>query len=298
MADTLPSYSDIAPTLKPYVTSGLTNAQKSMDPANNPYYGLGSFYADTGKTGLIGTNPMLDKYYTGSASLGSSASNAPAAEMISAGGLGSLNAGNSYLNMASDPNAVSSFMNPFVSNVVERQKQGAINDYARTIPGMGANASRVGGLRGSRNAIVQAEGQRNLGNKLDDITASGFSDAYKAAQDIMKGGAEYNLRGNTAGINAGAALSTAGDTEFRQKLAALGNLNTAGTSARGIESENVNKSLADRKAESDWNAAQAERFLNSLKGLGGMTGSQPGSSSSSGDLVAILTGIFGALKGG
>jgi hypothetical protein len=299
MADTIPSYTDVAPTLKPFVQSGLTNAQNAMDPKNNPYYGLGSFFTDTGKTGLIGTNPMLDKYYTGSEGLTSSDSNAPATNMLSSAGLGSLNAGTNYMTTAGNSNYINSFMNPFLDNVTERQKQGAINDYARTIPGMGANASRVGGLGGSRNAIVQAEGQRNLGNKLDDISAKGLSDAYNNAQDILKQGTNFGLQGYNQATNAGTALSNAGNTEFQQKLAALSNLNTAGTSSRGIESENINKSLADRKAQSDYSAVQAERFLNSLKGIStGGIGSQPGSSSSSGDLVAILTGIMGALKGG
>ena len=144
MADTIGS-TDIAPTLKPFVQSGLTNAYAAMDPKTNPYYGLASFFADTGKTGLVGTNPMLDQYYTGSKGLTSSASNAPAADMISTGGIGSLNAGSNYMTAAGNSNYINSFMNPYLSNVTERQKQGAINDYARTIPGMGANASRVGG---------------------------------------------------------------------------------------------------------------------------------------------------------
>ena len=297
MADTIGS-TDIAPTLKPFVESGLTTAQNSMNPANNPYYGLGSFFTDTGKTGLVGTNPMLDQYYTGSSGLTSSASNAPAAGMISAGGIGSLNAGTNYMTAAGNSNYINSLMDPYLSNVTERQKQGAINDYARTIPGMGASAARAGGLGGSRSAIVQAEGQRNLGNKLDDINASGLSNAYNNAQDILKQGTNFGLQGYNQGINAGSTLANVGNTEFQQKLAALNNLNTAGTSARGIESENINKSLADRKANADYSSVQAERFLNSLKGIGsGGTGVQPGSSNSAADWMdafgSLLSSYFG-----
>ena len=155
-----------------------------------------------------------------------------------------------------------------------------------------------GGLRGSRNAIVQAEGQRNLGNKLDDINASGLSNAYNNAQDILKQGTNFGLQGYNQGINAGNALANVGNTEFQQKLAALGNLNTAGTSARGIESENINKSLADRKGQSDYTAVQAERFLNALKGVGsGGTGSQPGSSDSSADWMSAIGSLLSSYFG-
>ena len=76
-------------------------------------------------------------------------------------GIGGLGAGQQYAQMATDPTAISAYMSPYMQNVVDYQKEQAIRDYSRGLPGMGAAAARSGAFGGSRHAIVEAEGQRN-----------------------------------------------------------------------------------------------------------------------------------------
>ena len=77
------------------------------------------------------------------------------------------------------------YMNPFVQQALEPQlrearRQAEIDRIA--------NASRMaqaGSYGGSRQAILEAEGLRNLGTRLGDITAEGYQTAYdKAAQQF------------------------------------------------------------------------------------------------------------------
>ena len=51
-------------------------------------------------------------------------------------------AGAQYAGMATDPNAVSSYMSPYMQNAVDVQKQEAIRDYQKTMPMLGAQAVR------------------------------------------------------------------------------------------------------------------------------------------------------------
>jgi hypothetical protein len=74
------------------------------------------------------------------------------------------------------------YMSPYMKNVMEQQKQGAIQDYARQLPGQTSAAFQAGAGRGTRSALLQAEGQRNLQNQLQDITAKGTQSAYENAQ--------------------------------------------------------------------------------------------------------------------
>lgn len=101
---------------------------------------------------------------------------------------------------------MSNYMSPYMQNVVEQQKQGAIQDYARSIPGMGSNAARIGGLGGSRNALVQAEGQRNLGNMLGNIQATGSQAAFQNAQQQFNADQARQMQARLANQQAG--LST------------------------------------------------------------------------------------------
>ena len=74
------------------------------------------------------------------------------------------------------------FMNPYQQAVTDIQKREAI----RTSEMMGDKtadaAAMSGGLGGYREAILQAERERNLGQQLDDIQAKGSLGAFQSAQ--------------------------------------------------------------------------------------------------------------------
>jgi hypothetical protein len=106
---------------------------------------------------------------------------------------------------------VNQYMSPYIQNVVSQQQQGAIRDYSKQLPGMGASAARAGGLGGSRNAILQAEGQRNLQQQLQDINARGLQSGYESARSQFNT-ANQNMLAGAQGMTAGAQgiLSGAG----------------------------------------------------------------------------------------
>jgi hypothetical protein len=74
------------------------------------------------------------------------------------------------------------YMSPYQQSVTDFQKQEAVKDYSRALPGMGAQASGAGAFGGTRHALVAAEGQRNLQNQLGGIQAIGSQNAYQNAQ--------------------------------------------------------------------------------------------------------------------
>lgn len=74
------------------------------------------------------------------------------------------------------------YMSPYQQNVTDFQKQQAIMDYGRSLPGQNAQAVGSGAFGGSRQAIAYSEGQRNLQNQLGGIQALGSQNAYQNAQ--------------------------------------------------------------------------------------------------------------------
>lgn len=79
--------------------------------------------------------------------------------------------------------AAQQYMSPYQQQVIEQNKQAAVQDWQRTQPAAQAQAFQQGAGRGSRSALLQAESQRNLQNQLGDIQAKGQQSAYENAQN-------------------------------------------------------------------------------------------------------------------
>jgi len=80
------------------------------------------------------------------------------------------------------PGAAESYMSPYMQNVVDIQKREAqrASDVQRT-QDLSA-ATKSGAFGGGRQAIIEAERQRNLSQQLGDIQATGSQAAFQAAQ--------------------------------------------------------------------------------------------------------------------
>lgn len=146
-----------------------------------------------------------------------------------------------YFQSAFDrPGGLNQYMSPYMQNVVEEQKRQAISDYSRQLPGMSAAAARAGAKGGTREALLQSEARRNLGEQLGTIQATGLQNAYQqaaqqAAQDAQLR-AQYGLAGTQLGEQSrqfGAGLGLQG---LQQQLAAAGQLGQLGQQQFGQQS--------------------------------------------------------------
>jgi hypothetical protein len=73
------------------------------------------------------------------------------------------------------------FMSPYQQNVIDIQKREARRQSDITGEQIASQAAQAGGLGGYREAILQAERERNLGQQLGDIQATGSQQAYQQA---------------------------------------------------------------------------------------------------------------------
>lgn len=150
----------------------------------------------------------------------------PAAQLSQAtgfAGLAGLGAQRPLYRSAFDrPGGLSKYMSPYMQDVVEQQKQQAVQDYARQIPGLRAASTRAGALGGTREALMQSEAQRNLQGQLQGIQATGLQNAYQqaaqqAAQDAQLR-AQYGLAGLGQQLSAAQTLGTLGQQQYQQAL--------------------------------------------------------------------------------
>jgi len=109
--------------------------------------------------------------------------------------------------------AMQEYMSPYMQGVVEAQKRAATREYMQGLPAIGAQAARMGGRGGTREALLQSEAQRGLAQRLSDIEATGLQQAYQQA-------ASQFGQDRAAQMQAALANQAAGLTTGQQNLQA------------------------------------------------------------------------------
>jgi len=116
--------------------------------------------------------------------------------------------GDSYAPLNYEDN-LQRFMSPYQQNVTDIEKREARRQSEISGKGIQDAATSQGGLGGYREAIVQAERERNLGQQLGDIQARGSQSAFESAQQQLEreragglGAAQFGLQKFTAGEGA------------------------------------------------------------------------------------------------
>ena len=123
-------------------------------------------------------------------------------------------------------------MDPFLQNVVDIAKREARRDEDVAAQQRAAQAVGAGSFGGSRQAIVESEAERNLGERLADIQARGLSASFQNAQQAaeqqrareMTGGRQFAALGDTTGARARsdiAGLAGIGETQQQRSQQAL-----------------------------------------------------------------------------
>lgn len=133
--------------------------------------------------------------------------------LVGAGGLSALGAGQTYMNMATNPGAQQAFMSPYVQNVVDLQKQEAIRDAQKAQLAQNLGAARQGTYGGARQLLAGTERERNLQQNLANIQATGLQQAYDKAIQGMQFGTTAGLQGAQAATQAGATLGQLGTAQ-------------------------------------------------------------------------------------
>ena len=136
------------------------------------------------------------------------------------------------------------FMSPYIGaalepQIAEAQRQAEIQRVQ--------NASRLGkagAFGGSRQAIMESEGQRNLLRNLADITGRGYQQAY------TQGLGQFNIEQDRA--------RQAQDLTNRYGLSALGAQQAAGGIQRDIEQQGIGADYAQFKEERDYPFKQVQ----------------------------------------
>ena len=199
-----------APQIAPYGEGVLAGAAKAVE---SPYQSYADWAQSQGLTGdqIAGFTDLQKQAFTGAGQLGQDQYSQQAAQ-----GLAGL-AGQTF-----DQNTAQQYMNPYMQSVVDIQKREAQRQSGIQGVQQQAGAAQTGSLGGSRDAIMRAERERNLGTQMNDIQSQGRQAAFTNAQS------QFNAQ-RQAGMQGYAALGSAGQNLYGQTTGNIAAQNLYGT---------------------------------------------------------------------
>jgi len=206
---------------QPYALPMMAQAQALTNVNTNPY----QQYSGQQVAGL---SPLQQQGMSNIQSMTPSSQIGQATGMAGMAGLNAGNIGSSYqpgqigynqtgINDYTGQN-VQNYMSPYMNQVVQQQKAGAISDYANTLPQIGSIAGATGNLGGSREALIQSQQQRGLQGQLANIQATGSQAAFQNAQQQFNTQNQLGLQSQIA--NQGAGLQAQGQNLQSQQFGA------------------------------------------------------------------------------
>ena len=201
-----------------------------------------------------------------------------------------------------DATQAQTYMNPYLQASLNPQLDEARRQSQITQAQNASKMTQAGAFGGGRQAILDAETQRNLGTNLANITGQGYNTAFTNAQQQFNAdqarkmqeaqyGAGFGLQGIQAGLQGAQAQGQLGNMF---NTANLGNIQAqlaGGAQERGITAEGIGADLAEFEKQRQYPYQQVQFQRDMISGLPtGAVTNTPGQMSGIGSLLSTLGG--------
>jgi hypothetical protein len=230
---------------------------------------------------VAGFSPMQQQAMQATGQLGVPSQYGQATQMTGMAGLGSLGlagqmagAGQNFAQQAQDPNSIAGYMSPYMQNVVDYQKSQAVRDYGLGTGVRKAQAVGQGAFGGNRQALMEAEAQRSLGNQLQGITAQGSQQAFQNAQQAQQYGANLGLQGQQAALQGvgqygqmAGQLGQLGGQQLKAQQDVIQAQYGMGQQQQAAEQQKINQAIQDWANTQQYPLMQLGVMSNMLRGL-------------------------------
>lgn len=263
--------SNIPEYARPYVETMLGATQKQLFQGNTdeggnfnitgfqPYKAYGGTYDAAGNQtsydpskGIAGFQPLQQAAQRGVAGL-------QVPGQIMQGAQGSMDVAG-QANVGGFQNQVGGYMSPYMQNVTDIQKREAARQSGMQGVQQQAQAAGAGAFGGSRDAIMRAERERNLGQQMNDIQAQGSQAAFQSAQQQYN----QNLQNQLAGYGQAGALAGQG---LQAQQGIYGLQNQFGKEQQSLEQQKLNQAMQDYANAQQYPLMQLGTMSNMIRGL-------------------------------
>ena len=180
-----------------------------------------------------------------------------------------------------DLSTYDTYMSPYQQKVTDIAKREATLASEAQGSDIGQQAALAGGLGGYREAIMQSERQRNLGQQLSDIQVQGDQQAFESAQrafdtdrSARESASQLALGGYGAlqadlgqRLRAAQQASDISSQDQAMELTRLGALGTAGQQQRGLLQQSYDTGYQDFLRQQAFPLEQLSLYSNLVRGL-------------------------------
>ena len=249
MADQTVQYqTGFAPQIAPYAETLLGTAQQAV---STPYQSYADWAKSQGLSGdqVAGFTDLQKQAFTQAGGMGQDPNSVAAAQ-----GLQRLS-GQQFGQQQADQ-----YMSPYIQSVIQNQQRDAARQSAIQGTQQQAQAAQSGAFGGSRDAIMRAERERNLGIQQGDIQAAGLQNAYTNAQNQFNADTSRGLQGY-------AALGSQGQNLYGQTTGNLNLQNALGTQQQQQVQNLLNVGTQNYNAEQNYPYKQIGFMSDIIRGL-------------------------------
>jgi hypothetical protein len=287
--------SNVPEYARPYVENMLQSAQKQIYNDDMTSFRPYQAYSSDVNNYFAGFSPLQQQAQQSAYNLQTPDQFGMGTEMAGMAGLGSLGlagqatgaaqqamgTGQRFQDMATDPSATQAYMSPYMQNVVDYQKQSALRDFQVAQPMRQAQAVAKGAFGGNRQAIIDAEAQRNLNTQLQGITSTGSQKAFEDAQRQQQFGANLGLQGIQTGLQglqtglqgfgqmgqSASTLGQLGGAQFGAQKDIIGLQSQMGGQQQQLEQNKINQAIQDYATAQQYPMMQLAQLNAMLRGL-------------------------------
>jgi len=272
--------SNVPEYARPYVEQTLGKANALTDINKNPY----QIYQGER---IAGFSPLQQQAFQGAQDLGPTGQTGMASQLAGTAGLGALNTQygpSGFQGGVFGQGAAQHYMSPYIQQslapqLMEAQRQSDIAGQTR-----GAQAVKSGAFGGARQAIENAEAQRNLSTLQSNIVGQGLQSAYTNAQgqfnaDAQRGlaaqqateqsrqfGANLGMQGYQTALQGAGQLGQLGQQTFEQQKGAVETQQAMGAAQQAQDQAKLTQGYQDFIAQKNYPYQQLLFMSDLLRG--------------------------------
>ena len=215
--------------------------------------------------GVAGPSALQQQSYQGAQNLQMPGQFGAATGAAGMGTMDALTAGNRYNQSATDPYAQQAFMSPYIQNALIPQLEEMQRQYGITGTQEAGKATQQGAFGGGREALMQAENNRNKNMAMNQAIGQGYQNAFTAAQQAQQYGANLGLQGAQAGIQGAGQLAGIGGQQLAAQQGILGTQNQMGMQQQQNQQNLINQAMQNYSNQQQYPQQQAANIMNLIR---------------------------------
>jgi hypothetical protein len=183
------------------------------------------------------------------------------------------------------------YMNPYVQNVLDVQKNRATQTFQEQQAGRDAAAVQAGAFGGDRRFVQDSLAQRDLNQQMQEMDATGLAAAFDRATGLFQGDEENRRLGAALGLQGAQTQGALSQTQQDMKLGLAEALSGVGAKRQQREQAGLDLAYQDFVNQRDYPKQQAQFYQSLISGTPVTPSSTSSTTTPAPDFLSQLLGL-------